>query len=1504
MFSMQCRDNINKRKYMTNSSVTDWAGPNGELGRYIAEEAKRSLNSYREQPKYVAEHVNAEDDTVHGGYAHRQLFELIQNSADALSPDIGNESTDQVSDEHDGGRISIHLTENHLYCADDGEPINRAGVTALMFSHLSPKRATSQIGTFGRGFKSVLGVSNTPEFFSRSGSFRFDGDRSRERIQEVVPDVKHCPVLRLPEPVDPTIYRDEDGVLREFMVWATNIVRLPLKPGAHNDLYRQMRDFPTEFLLFVEHVRTLTLMDNSSAIDRTMNLEQVGDEYHLTDGSATSRWKRFERMHRLSADAQADHRPGDERNTVPIWWAAPLERLDKPGKFWAFFPTDTASLVAGILNAPWKTNENRQNLLRGPYNEELIEAAAEMIADSLPKLATDDDPACHLDALPRRHEAGDSEQAELLRERLFSHLCEREIVPDQDGVLRVCGDLSYPPKDLTPDGRIDTELFERWATYPGRPSKWLHHKALTRTRLAAIDRLFQPQSRWSAGARRATIAEWLESLCNGKEEADLIEASRAAVQVAARIPSEIRTSDNNLGSIVLTAAGALQKPDPDRLFRPSETMTENSTPNPEYCVHPALASDKNTLAALKKLGIKSPSPESSFRSVAKQVLQNYWQPEDNLLGNFWRASRELKVDDALGIIYEFKNGAIRTLVRTLTNEWKPLHSVLLPGEIVPGNGCRDGDAAIDMEFHKPDSELLRKLGAVDAPENARDLSSEPWLSEYQRDFEMGWRRRNPDESSSTRSGSLVFQFRKGIGPLHILEILSDEGKAAYTDALLDQESTYRQWTMWHKNKKRDYPMARFDAPAIWMLRKYGRVNTPDGIVPLADALGQYPPNPAALHILLRHPKGEKIKAAFNLAEPTPEFFGEDDPIPLIDIWPGLEEHLPPHRRTCRLIRCERILVAGQKKECIVHTSDIYLADIVGDDEDIKLRLIAAELELELKPHQLNAILQRKTPQEIEERRAAIRQCSTDAERLLAAVGEQALRTRLPRSLLAVLENEGGALTGIEIAEAAIATYHTDALRQYKQALDRLDPPSKWAGSARAVRFVRSLGFPAEWAGEPNTKRAHYLEIEGPYSLPSLHDYQRTIAGNVRELLRGEHGNGDERRGMISMPTGSGKTRVAVQAIVDAIREDGFRGGVLWIADRDELCEQAVEAWRQVWSSKGAKSSRLRISRMWGRQPPPQPTGDLHVIVATLQTLYAKLSNRRDEYEFLADFKLVVFDEAHRSIAPSATSVMQEVGLTHRQKTDEPLLIGLTATPYRGHDEDETKRLARRYGSKRLDSGAFASDDPQKVIQELQKMGVLAQADHETIYGGTFRLYEEEIKEMLKFVRGSGVVEHMRAWLPTSVADRIASDAERTKRIVQAYETHVEPDWPTLIFATSVEHAQTVAALLNRKGIASRAVSGTTEAVTRRRVVEAFRSGNIKALVNYGVFREGFDAPKTRAIIVARPVYSPNLYFQMIGRGLRGPLNGGDDRCLILNVRDNIENFDRALAFSDLEWLWA
>lgn len=137
--------------------LDDWAGPDGALGRYIAEESAGTLDAYAAQPHLVAEHVSIEQDLAAGGYQHRQLFELVQNGADALWP-VGNAAIWSDRPNPEGGRIEIRLTSTSLYCADNGDPIDREGVTSLMFSRLSPKRGTGQIGTFGLGFKSVLGV--------------------------------------------------------------------------------------------------------------------------------------------------------------------------------------------------------------------------------------------------------------------------------------------------------------------------------------------------------------------------------------------------------------------------------------------------------------------------------------------------------------------------------------------------------------------------------------------------------------------------------------------------------------------------------------------------------------------------------------------------------------------------------------------------------------------------------------------------------------------------------------------------------------------------------------------------------------------------------------------------------------------------------------------------------------------------------------------------------------------------------------------------------------------------------------------------------------------------------------------------------------------------------------------------------------------------------------------------------------------------------------------------
>ncbi len=1510
--------------FATSTDLDDWAGPDGDLGRYITKVSENSLNAYGVQPILVGQDANSEQDTARGGYQSRQLFELVQNAADALWLAARSRNANDLSAARSGGRIEIRLTEDSLYCADDGRSIDGDGVRALMFSHLSPKRGTDQIGTFGLGFKAVLGVTDSPEFFSRSGSFRFDRQRSRERIRVVAPGVTSCPMLRLAEPVDPAEFRESDDILRGLMNWAANIVRLPLRRGAREDLREQLCNFPAAFLLFVPHVGQLVLTDDSPELNRELSLERADDDYRLTDGDASSRWRVFHREHRLTTHAVADHRPGDDRDQVPIWWAVPVDELRDPGEFWAFFPTNTTSLVAGILNAPWKTNADRSNLLSGAYNEELIDAAAEMIADSLPELTTDEDPARHLDALPRRHKSGDNEFANGLREHLFTLLHERDVLPDQNGDLWFKEEMFYPPLALTNSGQASAAAFEKWASHPERPVDWLHHSAFTRSRLAAVDRLFHAQgepSQWS-GAPRSTIADWLGALIAEAGLGGAVAASMVAIQTAALLPPD-RRDDADLGRIVLTEAGEWQPPDPSRIFLPDESLEDDSPLAPELCVHQALVADPGTRVALYELGFQEPSPTSRFEALAVRVLTSQ-SPRRDLLESFWAWSRKPPVVEARGIIKQHKGWRRVLRVRTRAGDWRPLHSVLMPGDIVPGDGTRDDGATVDLTFHAADAELLSKLGVTDLPEDGRDLSVElvfwPVLSQCRNEF-----RAHPNLEHTPQHRLLKFRSTRGVGPVGVLAALSEEGRALYTDALLSLDACFRPWVMRHEVVIAcRCPEFECDSPTIRAIRRYGRVKTPGGIMPFTDALGTRPASPAALHVLLQHPNAERIRETFGLIEPIPEVFGDEEPRSLTEVWPGLSRHLEPRQRGFALVRCSQVRVLGESTECKLYEGTVYLADTdsagIDTQDECCLRLVLEELPLALSDDDIRAILEYVTPEEIGRRREQIQALATDEERLVAAVGVEVLRDGLPDFLLAVMEPDGGELTTEEVARAAIAVYGTGTLRHFRAHLQDLAPPSKWAGSRPAVEFVSSLGFPDSWAGSPSPRSDPFVDVDGPRLLPPLHDYQQTIVENVRRMIRTDPAEGGRRRGMISLPTGSGKTLVAVQAIVEAIRDGELDGRVLWVAHGNELCEQAVEAWRQVWSNIGPKNVTLRVSRLWGGQEPPRvPSAPdaSHVVVATIQTLRSRPEIAGEPYGFRERTGLVVFDEAHRAIVPEYTEVMRRIGLEPRDGSTEKPVLGLSATPYRGYNEEETARLARRFDGNRLDAGAFERDDAPSVVRELQRREFLAQADYGTIDGGRIVFDETDFALIQRFVGDTAgeqasfgaidpgdpdALRRLLAFLPPELERRIAADAERTLRIIDGCAA-LPDDWPVLVFATSVEHAQTVAALLTLRGISARSVSGRTDRADRHQAIEGFRRGEIRVLVNYNVLTEGFDAPQTRAIVVARPVYSPNRYFQMIGRGLRGPLNGGDERCLILNVQDNFGRFGRSLAFPELDWLW-
>ena len=93
-------------------------------------------------------------------------------------------------------------------------------------------------------------------------------------------------------------------------------------------------------------------------------------------------------------------------------------------------------------------------------------------------------------------------------------------------------------------------------------------------------------------------------------------------------------------------------------------------------------------------------------------------------------------------------------------------------------------------------------------------------------------------------------------------------------------------------------------------------------------------------------------------------------------------------------------------------------------------------------------------------------------------------------------------------------------------------------------------------------------------------------------------------------------------------------------------------------------------------------------------------------------------------------------------------------------------------------------------------------------------------------------------------------------------------------------------MLERYGRTAVAVSGRTPEEERREAVEKYKDGTYQYLVNCALYLEGFNAPDTACIVIARSTNSRMLYAQMIGRGLRGgpkcPLPGKTN-CLVIDM---------------------
>lgn len=450
------------------------------------------------------------------------------------------------------------------------------------------------------------------------------------------------------------------------------------------------------------------------------------------------------------------------------------------------------------------------------------------------------------------------------------------------------------------------------------------------------------------------------------------------------------------------------------------------------------------------------------------------------------------------------------------------------------------------------------------------------------------------------------------------------------------------------------------------------------------------------------------------------------------------------------------------------------------------------------------------------------------------------------------------------------------------------------GKSWAVHFVRSINMPLSFAGSKGTTTLpDTLDVEPCVKLPGLADFQLELFERIVEVL---DGSDDANRAILTLPTGAGKTRTAVEALLKWRQTRDDRPLILWIAQSDELCEQAVQAFREVWFDLGHGDHSFRetltIGRLWSdKNAVPSECG---VVVSSIQKLGAAAAGRGiltlEQLEILREsVGVVVVDEAHRALAPSYGNVLNALGFNFRKKRARSALIGLTATPRRT-SEDETRRLHRRFHNNILNAPGLGADP----VQTLRGQGVLARMEVESLDYDAERIDLSETKAH---------AEHYESFddVHPNVLTRLGEEHRRNRRLLERL-LKLEPTWPVLVFACSVQHAQAMSSLLRRQGRSSACVLGTTRPATRRATIERFRNNELSVLCNYGVLTTGFDAPSVRCVVVARPTTSHVLYEQMVGRGMRGPAFGGTEKCLIIDVDDNIQwrNRPATIQYSGLE----
>jgi type I restriction enzyme, R subunit len=474
-------------------------------------------------------------------------------------------------------------------------------------------------------------------------------------------------------------------------------------------------------------------------------------------------------------------------------------------------------------------------------------------------------------------------------------------------------------------------------------------------------------------------------------------------------------------------------------------------------------------------------------------------------------------------------------------------------------------------------------------------------------------------------------------------------------------------------------------------------------------------------------------------------------------------------------------------------------------------------------------------------------------------------------------------------------YGLDQAKTYGTKAKRLNVPfviatngHLWVLFDRRTAETTPLPRPMADFPTPNDLRAAYedatqISLTAPESKPLITPYRggetsrryyqdAAIRAVFEKLARGE------KRALLSLATGSGKTFIAVN-LLRRIADAGQLKRALFLCDRDELRSQGLGAFQNAFGADAAAVSGAN------------PQMNARILIATYQTL--DVDTDEADADFLAAnypvdyFSHIVIDECHRSAWGKWSKVLT--------RNPNAVQIGLTATPRqldygRSPDAQADATISadnvRHFGEPvyEYDIGQ-GIEDGYLAACEIVRRDIFLDAspfpERETGLGQddlwNATIADARTGELLTAAETRERYEASQFEARLILPERVESMAgDLFDRLLETGG----PEQKTIVFCARDQHADAVAIALNNRYAAWCREQGRRPADPYAFKCTAASHGgeyladlrgasrNHFVATTVDLLTTGVDVPVVVNIVFFKYVRSPIAFYQMIGRGTR------------------------------------